>query len=272
MVMVGTMLLTVLPNLPAFDVVTDYRPKIPLRIYTADGALLGEFGEEHRDFTPINEIPPVLRDALLSIEDSRFYEHSGVDYRGVLRALVADLSGGFRQGASTITMQVARAFFLSQEKTVKRKLTEVVLAYRIESALSKDQILELYMNQIYLGQRTHGFASAARTYFNKRLQDLNLAEAAMLAGIPQNPAKHNPAVNPVRAKARQELVLKRMLQLGKISQTKYAEAISQPLKISRSLQFEAHADHVAELVRQEDRKSTRLNSSHRLTSRMPSSA
>ena len=251
LVLLGAMLLTVLPSLPALDVVTDYRPKIPLRIYTADGALLGEFGDEHRDFTPIKEIPPVLKDALLSIEDSRFYEHSGVDYRGVLRALVADLTGGFRQGASTITMQVARAFFLSQEKTVKRKLTEVVLAYRIESALSKDKILELYMNQIYLGQRTHGFAAAARTYFNKRLPDLTLAEAAMLAGIPQNPAKHNPAVSPVRAKTRQELVLKRMLQLGKITQAQFTEAVAQPLKISRSLQFEAHADHVAELVRQE---------------------
>ncbi|UCV04120.1 penicillin-binding protein 1A [Dechloromonas denitrificans] len=251
LVLVGAMLVTVLPNLPAFDVVTDYRPKIPLRIYTADGALLGEFGEEHRDFTPIKEIPPVLKDALLAIEDSRFYEHGGVDYRGVARALAADLTGGFRQGASTITMQVARTFFLSQEKTVKRKLAEVVLAYRIESALSKDQILELYMNQIYLGQRTHGFASAARTYFNKPLAELTLAEAAMLAGIPQNPAKHNPAVNPVRAKARQELVLKRMLHLGKITQVQHDEAVGQPLKIGRSLQFDAHADHVAELVRQE---------------------
>ncbi|MBI2306306.1 MAG: PBP1A family penicillin-binding protein [Rhodocyclales bacterium] len=250
-VLVGATLVTVLPSLPAFDVVTDYRPKIPLRIYTADGALLGEFGDEHRDFTPIGEIPPVLKEALLAIEDARFYEHSGVDYRGVLRALVADLSGGFRQGASTITMQVARTFFLSREKTVKRKLTEVVLAYRIESALSKDRILELYMNQIYLGQRTHGFASAARTYFNKRLPELTLAEAAMLAGIPQNPAKHNPAVNPLRAKARQELVLKRMLQLGKITQAQHDEAVGQALTIGHRLQFEAHADHVAELVRQE---------------------
>jgi len=249
--LVSAMLVTVLPNLPAFDVVTDYRPKIPLRIYTADGALLGEFGDEHRDFTPIKEIPPVLKDALLAIEDARFYEHSGVDYRGVARALVADLTSGFRQGASTITMQVARTFFLSREKTVKRKLTEVLLAYRIESALTKDQILELYMNQIYLGQRTHGFASAARTYFKKPLSDLTLAEAAMLAGIPQNPAKHNPAVNPVRAKARQELVLKRMLHLGKITQAQHDEAVGQPLKIGHSLQFEAHADHVAEMVRQD---------------------
>jgi len=249
--LVSTMLATVLPSLPSFDVVTDYRPKIPLRIYTADGALLGEFGEERRDFTPIKEIPLVLKDALLAIEDARFYEHSGVDYRGVARALLADLTGGVRQGASTITMQVARTFFLSQEKTVQRKLTEVLLSYRIESALSKDQILELYMNQIYLGQRTYGFTSAARTYFNKRLQDLTLAEASMLAGIPQNPAKHNPAVGPVRAKARQELVLKRMLNLGKITQAQHDEAVAQPLKIGRSLQFEAHADHVAEMVRQE---------------------
>jgi len=250
-VLVGTMLATVLPNLPAFDIVTDYRPKIPLRVYTADGALLGEFGEERRDFTPIQEIPPVLKDALLAIEDARFYEHSGVDYRGVLRAVAAGLTGGVRQGGSTITMQVARTFFLSQEKTLKRKLTEVVQAYRIESALSKDQILELYMNQIYLGQRTYGFTSAARTYFKKRLPGLTLAEAAMLAGIPQNPAKHNPAVNPVRAKARQQLVLKRMLQVGKITQAQFDEAVSEPLTIGHSLQFEAHADHVAELVRQE---------------------
>ena len=250
-VVLTVQVLTVLPGLPPLDVVTDYRPKIPLRIYTADGALLGEFGEEHRDFVPIQDIPQVLKDALLSIEDSRFYEHGGVDYRGVTRALVADLTGGFHQGASTITMQVARNFFLSQEKTVKRKLTEALLAYRIESALNKDQILELYMNQIYLGKRTHGFASAARTYFNKRLQDLSLAEAAMLAGIPQNPAKHNPAVNPVRAKARQVLVLKRMLQLGKITQAQYTKALNEPLNISDRQLFAVHADYAAELVRQQ---------------------
>jgi len=245
------MLATVLPSLPPLDIVTDYRPKIPLRIYTADGALLGEFGEERRDFVPIQEIPQVMKDALLAIEDSRFYEHGGVDYRGVTRALVADLTGGFHQGASTITMQVARNFFLSREKTVKRKLTEALLAYRIESALTKDQILELYMNQIYLGQRTHGFASAARTYFNKSLPELTLAEAAMLAGIPQNPAKHNPAVNPVRAKARQGLVLKRLRVLGKITEAQYTEAVAQPLKISDRQLLTVHADHVAEMVRQE---------------------
>jgi penicillin-binding protein 1A len=244
-------LLTVLPGLPPLDIVTDYRPKIPLRIYTADGALLGEFGEERRDFVPIQEIPQVMKDALLAIEDARFYEHGGVDYRGVARALVADLTGGVRQGASTITMQVARNFFLSREKTVKRKLAETLLAYRIESALSKDQILELYMNQIYLGQRAHGFASAARTYFNKRLPELTLAEAAMLAGIPQNPARHNPAVNPVRAKARQMMVLKRLRQLGKISEVQFNEAAAQPLAVSDRQLFAVHADHVAEMVRQE---------------------
>ena len=243
-------LLSVLPSLPPFDVVTDYRPKIPLRIYTADGALIGEFGEEHRDFMPIGEIPPVMKDALLAIEDARFYEHSGVDFRGVTRALLADLTGGFHQGASTITMQVARNFFLSQEKTLKRKLTEIVLAYRIEAALSKDQILELYMNQIYLGQRTHGFSSAARTYFNKPLKDVTLAEAAMLAGIPQNPSRRNPAVNPLRAKARQELVLKHLLNLGRITPEQYQQALAEKLKISDSPQFEVHADYVAELVRQ----------------------
>ncbi len=244
-------LLTVLPGLPPLDIVTDYRPKIPLRIYTADGALLGEFGEERRDFVPIGEIPQLMKDALLAIEDARFYEHGGVDYRGVARALLADLTGGVRQGASTITMQVARNFFLSQEKTVKRKLTETLLAYRIESALSKDQILELYMNQIYLGQRAHGFASAARTYFNKRLSELTLAEAAMLAGIPQNPARHNPAVNPVRAKARQMMVLKRLRQLGKITEAQYSEAAAQSLAVNDRPQFAVHADHAAEMVRQE---------------------
>jgi len=249
--LIGYTMLTVLPNLPPLDIVTDYRPKIPLRIYTADGALIGEFGEEHRDFIPINDIPPVVKDALLSIEDTRFYEHGGIDYRGIARALVADLTGGFRQGASTITMQVARNFFLSQDKTLKRKLTEVFLAYRIEAALTKDQILELYMNQIYLGQRTHGFSSAARTYFNKPLQDLTLAEASMLAGIPQNPSRHNPAVNPIRAKARQGLVLKRMLDLGRITQVQYTQALNEKLKISDRPQFEVHADYVAELVRQE---------------------
>lgn len=250
MVAIVATVLTVLPSLPSMDIVTDYQPKVPLRVYTADGALIGEFGEEHRDFVPIAEIPKVLQDALLAIEDSRFYEHSGIDYLGVGRAILSNLTGGVRQGASTITMQVARNFFLSQEKTLKRKLVEVAVAYRMENALTKAQILELYMNQIYLGQRSYGFAGASRTYFGKPLNELSVAEAAMLAGIPQNPAKHNPAVNPQRAKKRQLMVLKRMLDLGFITRAQYTQAVDEKLKVNASLQFEVHGDYVAEMVRQ----------------------
>ncbi|MDO8651109.1 MAG: PBP1A family penicillin-binding protein [Undibacterium sp.] len=243
-------LLVLAPDLPSLDAVTDYKPKIPLRVYTADNALIGEFGEEHRDFVPIKEIPDVLKNALLAIEDSRFYEHGGIDFIGVTRALLSDVTGGVKQGASTITMQVARNFFLTRERSLSRKLKEIMLSYRIETALSKDQILELYMNQIYLGQRTHGFSSAARTYFGKSLKELSLAEAAMLAGVPQNPARHNPAVNPQRAKERQILVLKSMRRLGRITDAQYEQASAEPLHISSSLQFESHAAYVAEMVRQ----------------------
>ncbi len=238
------------PDLPTLEAVTDYKPKIPLRVYTSDNVLIGEFGEEHRDFVPIKEIPGILKHALLSIEDARFYEHGGIDFIGLTRAVLSDITGGVKQGASTITMQVARNFFLTREKTLSRKLKEIMLSYRIENALSKDQILELYMNQIYLGQRTHGFSSAARTYFGKSLKELSIAEAAMLAGIPQNPARHNPAVNPQRAKARQILVLKSMSRLGYITEGQYEMASKEQLKVSGSLQFETHAPYVAEMVRQ----------------------
>jgi len=147
----------VAPGLPTLEAVTDYRPKIPLRIYTADNALIGEFGEEHRDFVPIKQIPAVMKNALLSIEDARFYEHGGVSFISAGRAILADLSRGFHQGASTITMQVARNFFLTNEKSLERKMKEILLTYRIEDALSKDQILELYMNQI-------SWASAATAF------------------------------------------------------------------------------------------------------------
>lgn len=238
------------PGLPELTAVTDYKPKIPLRIYTADNTLIGEFGEEHRDFVAIKDIPENMKRAVLSIEDARFYEHGGVDYIGVARAVVATMTGGVQQGASTITMQVARNFFLTREKSVTRKLREMMLARRIEDALSKDQILELYMNQIYLGQRTHGFSSAARTYFNKSLKDLTIAETAMLAGIPQNPARHNPAVNFERAKQRQILVLKSMLRHGDITQAQFDAASKERLHISKVAQFESHAAYVAEMVRQ----------------------
>ncbi len=242
--------LVLAPNLPALDAVTDYRPKIPLRIYTADNALIGEFGEEHREFVPIKDIPEKLKTALLSTEDARFYDHNGVDFIGAGRAVLADLRGGFHQGASTITMQVARNFFLSQEKTVNRKLKEILLTTRIEAALSKDQILELYMNQIYLGQRTHGFAGAARTYFNKSLNDLSLAEAAMLVGIPKNPVRHNPVSNFQKAKQRQEVVLKLMLNRGVITEAQYDQALHEKITVTGKQIYETHADYVAEMVRQ----------------------
>ena len=198
--------------LPDISAVTDYRPKVPLRVYSADKVLIGEFGAERRDFVPIAKIPALMKAAVLSIEDARFYDHGGIDWiraLGAAKANLASLGGGFRQGGSTITMQVARNFFLSRDKTLPRKLTEVALAYKIEQALSKDQILEVYMNQIYLGQRSYGFASAARSYFGKPLEALSLAETAMLAGLPQNPSRHNPVANPARAQQRQHAVLDR---------------------------------------------------------------
>ncbi len=250
LLLVGYTLLVLAPGLPTLEAVTDYRPKLPLRVYTADHVLIGEFGQEHRDFVPIQEVPVVLKNALLSIEDARFYTHSGVDTIGLARAVFAGLTGGMPQGASTITMQVARNFFLTQERTLNRKLKEALLTYRIEDALTKDQILELYMNQIYLGQRSYGFSSAARTYFGKSLGELSIAQAAMLAGVPQNPARHNPAVNPERAKLRQLLVLKSMQRLGFITPAQFAQASAEPIHIKTSPNVEAHGAFVAEMVRQ----------------------
>ncbi|MEG2964150.1 MAG: transglycosylase domain-containing protein, partial [Janthinobacterium sp.] len=202
------------PNLPALDTLTDYKPKMPLRIFTSDSVLIGEFGEERRNMVHIKDIPDVMKKAVLAIEDDRFYEHGGVDYLGITRAALHNLTGGAKQGASTITQQVARNFFLSSEQTLKRKAYEVLLAWKIEKNLSKDQILEVYMNQIYLGQRAYGFASAAQIYFGKNIQDLTVAEAAMLAGLPKAPSAYNPVVNPKRARMRQQYILQRMAQLG----------------------------------------------------------
>ncbi|MGZ8339042.1 MAG: penicillin-binding protein 1A [Telluria sp.] len=238
-------------NVPAIDAVTDYEPKIPLRIYTADQVLIGEFGIERRDFVPIAKIPDLMKKAVIAIEDTRFYEHGGIDWIRALGAARANLKGGFREGASTITMQVARTFFLTREKLVSRKITEIALAYKIEAALSKDQILELYMNQIYLGQRAYGFAGAARAYFGKQLSELTIAETAMLAGLPQNPARHNPAVNPKRAAQRQHAVLKRMLELDFITEPQYRQALAERLRVRpKGQEFATHADYVAELARQ----------------------
>ena len=203
LMLVAVALAVAYPNLPEISGLTDYRPKLPMRLYSADEVLLGEFGEERRSFAPIAEIPKVMQHAVLAIEDARFYEHSGVDYKGVLRAGLAHLSESRSQGASTITMQVARNFYLSTEKTFTRKIYEVLLALKIESQLSKEQILEVYMNQIFLGQRAYGFAAASEIYFGKPLKDISIAEAAMLAGLPKAPSAYNPIVNPKRATERQ---------------------------------------------------------------------
>ncbi|MDO9225548.1 MAG: penicillin-binding protein 1A [Pseudomonadota bacterium] len=242
----------VYPNLPSLDSLTDYRPKQPLRIFTEDGALIGEFGEERRAVVRLKDTPKALRQAILAAEDERFYQHGGVDTIGVLRAALANVvSGGAKEGASTITMQVARNFFLTSEKTLRRKLNEALLAIKIEHALSKDDILELYLNHIYLGQRAYGFAAAAQIYYGKPLAKINLAEAAMLAGLPKAPSAYNPVVNPTRAKSRQLYVLGRMKTLGYISADEYTRAREQRLPVKYSPQnFEAEAPHLAELVRQ----------------------
>src|SRR5690349_19715748 len=242
----------VYPTLPSLQVLTDYQPKIPLRVYSAEGTLLGEFGEERRAFVSIASVPKTMISAIIAAEDERFYQHRGVDYVGVARAALSNfVSGGVRQGASTITMQVARNFFLSKEKTLTRKFNEMLLAFKIEHNLSKDQILDLYINQIYLGQRAYGFAAAAQTYFGKPLSKLTLAEHAMLAGLPKAPSRFNPLANPKRAKLRQQYVLRRMRELGMITDAQFAEADKQPITVKSDVgKFAAGAEHFAEMVRQ----------------------
>jgi len=239
------------PNLPDLDTITDYNPKVPLRIYTADNALIGEFGEERRNIIAIEEIPSYLKNAVVAIEDERFYEHGGVDYWGVLRATLANLRGRLAQGASTITMQVARNFFLTNEKSFTRKIYEVLLAWKIEANLSKEQILELYMNQIYLGQRAYGFGSAAQIYFGKDIQRISIAEAAMLAGLPKAPSAYNPVVNYRRAKIRQEYILQRMRDLKMITPSQYQSAMTETLHVRGvGREFTTKADFATEMVRQ----------------------
>jgi penicillin-binding protein 1A len=249
---VGYALVVMEPNLPSLNALIDYRPKVPLRVYTSDHVLIGEFGEERRSLVRFQDIPDQMKKAVLAIEDYRFYDHGGVDFLGILRAGVTDLMhGGASQGASTITMQVARNFFLSSEKTYTRKIYEMLLAYKIERALTKDQILELYMNQIYLGERAYGFSAAARVYFGKDLKDITLAESAMLAGLPKAPSAYNPVVNPKRAKVRQQYILKRMLDLNYITRDQYDQAIAEELHTKSSgTEYGVHAEYVAEMVRQ----------------------
>src|SRR5688572_383844 len=249
---VGLVVVLAYPQLPSLEALTAYQPKIPLRIYTAEGILIGEFGEERRSVISIAEVPQQLKNAVIAAEDERFYEHPGIDYVGVLRAAWANLAaGGRRQGASTITMQVARNFFLTTEKTLTRKLYEALLAFKIEHSLTKDQILELYVNQIYLGQRAYGFAAASQVYFGKSVKQLTLAESAMLAGLPKAPSAYNPVANPQRAKLRQQYVLRRMKDLGQVSEPDYAEALKANLQVRKDLdEFPVHAEYVAEMVRQ----------------------
>ena len=238
------------PNLPEISGLTDYRPKLPLRVISADGVLLGEFGEERRIFMPITQTPKVMQDAVLAIEDARFYRHNGVDYLGVLRAGLAQFNKAKSQGASTITMQVARNFYLSTEKTFTRKIYEILLALKIERQLSKQQILEVYMNQIFLGQRAYGFAAASEIYFGKPLAAVTVAEAAMLAGLPQAPSAYNPVSNPKRAKRRQQYIIDRMEANGFITEEQAEAARNETLKLREPSEAGVHAEHVAEAVRQ----------------------
>lgn len=245
-------ILVTYPKLPSLDTVQHYQPRMPLTIYSSDGKLIGLYGEERRAFTKIEDFPKVLKDAVLAAEDKRFYNHWGVDVIGVGRAIISNMTGGVRSGASTITQQVARNFFLTNERTFTRKFNEALLAYKIEQSLTKDQILELYFNQIYLGQRAYGFAAASQIYFNKPVQKLTLAEATILAGLPKAPSTFNPIVNPERAKLRQEYILNNMVQEKMITPDERAQALNEKLHYERYVQqIDQSALYVAEMVRQE---------------------
>ncbi|MGV0961505.1 MAG: penicillin-binding protein 1A [Limnohabitans sp.] len=251
LLVVGVAMVVAYPNLPDISDLADYKPKLPLRIYTADGQLMGEFGEERRNLTPIKDIPNVMKNAVLAIEDNRFYQHGGVDYLGILRAGIANIGRVKSQGASTITMQVARNVYLSSEKTYTRKIYEILLTYKLEHMLTKDQILEIYMNQIFLGNRAYGFASAAETYFGKSLKDISIAEAAMLAGLPKAPSAYNPISNPKRARSRQLYIIERMEENGYITAAQAKAAKAEPLVLRTSGDKRTlHAEYVAETVRQ----------------------
>jgi len=251
LIIIAIALAMAFPHLPDISDLSDYRPKLPLRVFSAEGTLIGEFGEERRHLTPIKEIPKVMTDAVLAIEDARFYEHGGVDYKGMLRAGLANLGHFKSQGASTITMQVARNVYLSSEKTYARKIYEVLLTFKLEHMLTKDQILEIYMNQIFLGNRAYGFAAAAEAYFDKPLKDITIGEAAMLAGLPKAPSAYNPITNPKRARSRQLYIIDRMVENGFITAEQAVAAKNQELKVRSSVDNpKVHAEYVAETVRQ----------------------
>ena len=246
-------ILVTYPKLPSLDTLQHYKPKMPLTIYSSDGQVIGIYGEQRREFTKIGDFPKVLKNAVIAAEDKRFYDHWGVDVWGVARAAIGNvMAGGVQSGASTITQQVAKNFYLSSERSFTRKFNEALLAYKIEQSLSKDKILELYFNQIYLGQRAYGFASAAQIYFNKNVNELTLAEAAMLAGLPKAPSAYNPIVNPERAKLRQAYILNNMLEEGMITLQQRDQALKEELHYERFVQnIDQSALYVAEMVRQE---------------------
>ena len=239
------------PGLPSINALTDYQPKVPLRVFSSEGLLIGEFGEERRSVVHFEDVPVVMKQAILAAEDDRFYQHGGVDIIGVLRAAMSNVtSPGKQQGASTITMQVARNFFISSEKTYTRKFYEALLAFKIEASLTKDKIFEIYINQIFLGQRAYGFASAAQIYFGKTLKQISAAEAAMLAGLPKAPSAFNPVVNPKRAKTRQLYILERMKSLGYLTAEQHVEASKELLNVKHDVNdFPLKADFVAEMAR-----------------------
>jgi penicillin-binding protein 1A len=240
------------PSLPSLDSLTNYQPKLPLRVYSEDGFIIGEFGEERRAFINIDQVPKNLKDAVLAIEDRRFYQHNGIDTTGVLRAIKNNITGRSHEGASTITMQVAKNFFTvpNGRRTLITKINEALLALKIEQNLSKDKILELYINQIYLGQRSYGFAAASQVYYGKPLDKLNLAETALLAGLPKAPSGYNPFVNPKKAIGRQQEVLHDMHRFGFLKDEDYQAALKQPLRFKVTNQSrDLSADYVAELVR-----------------------
>lgn len=240
------------PTLPSLDVITDYQPKLPLRIFSEEGILIGEFGQERRAYVKIESVPKIMKDAVLAIEDRRFYQHNGIDTKGILRAIKNNVTGRSHEGASTITMQVAKNFFTTPNgrRTISTKINEALLAIKIERNLTKNKILELYLNQIYLGQRSYGFAAASRTYFGKSLSELTLAEAALLAGLPKAPSGYNPFVRPDRAMTRQREVLRDMQRFGFIDEATYAKASKETLTFkSLKVARELSADYVAEIVR-----------------------
>lgn len=251
LLIVGVALAVAFPKLPDVSDLLDYRPKLPLRIFSSEGVLIGEFGEELRNLTPIAQIPKVMKDAVLAIEDARFYEHGGINYKSILRAAIANLGQAKSQGASTITMQVAKNVYLSSEKAYTRKIYEILLTFKLESLLTKDQILEIYMNQIFLGQRAYGFATASEIYFGKPLKNITIAEAAMLAGLPKAPSAYNPIVNPDRARTRQLYIIERMLENDFITKAQAEAASKEVLKLKAdSDSNKIHAEYVAETVRQ----------------------